>query len=35
MQAVKSETLTMYRLAERGEAVAAADSLGDDGYLTG
>ncbi len=25
----------MYRFAEREEAVAAADSFGDDGYLTG
>ncbi len=35
IQAVTSETLTMYRFAEREEAVAAADSFGDDGCLTG
>lgn len=35
IQAVTSETLMMYRFAEREEAVAAADSFGDDGYLTG
>ena len=35
IQAVSSQTLTMYRFAERREAVAAAESFGDDGYLTG
>ena len=35
IQAVTSETLTLYRFAERGQAVAAAESFGDDGYLTG
>jgi len=35
MQAVMSETLTMYRFADRDDAVAAAESFGADGYLTG
>ena len=35
MQAVTSETLTMYRFADRDDAVAAAESFGADGYLTG
>ena len=35
IQAVTSETLTMYRFAERDQAVATARSFGDDGYLTG
>ena len=34
-QAVTSRTLTVYRFAERDEAVAAAESFGEDGYLTG
>ena len=34
-QAVTSETLTIYRFAERDQAVAAAERFGDDGYLTG
>src|SRR4051812_21771318 len=34
-QAVTSRTLTLYRFAERDEAVAAAESFGEDGYLTG
>jgi hypothetical protein len=35
IQAVTSDTLTMYRFARREHAVAAAESFGDDGYLTG
>jgi hypothetical protein len=35
IQAVTSDTLTMYRFADRDHAVAAAESLGEDGYLTG
>lgn len=35
IQAVTSETLTMYRFEEREDAVAAAESFGEDGYLTG
>ena len=35
IQAVASETVTLYRFAERDQAVAAAESFGDDGYLTG
>ena len=35
IQAVTSETLTMYRFEERADAVAAAESFGADGYLTG
>ena len=35
LQAVTSETVTLYRFAERDQAVAAAESFGDDGYLTG
>ena len=34
-EAMTSETLTMYRFAERDQAVAAAESFGEDGYLTG
>ena len=35
IQAVTSDTLTLYRFARREHAVAAAESFGDDGYLTG
>ena len=35
IQAVTSETLTMYRFGEREFAVAAAEHFGEDGYLTG
>jgi hypothetical protein len=35
IQAVTSDTLTMYRFARREHAVAAAESFGADGYLTG
>ena len=35
IQAVTSRTLTLYRFAERDEAVAAAESFGEHGYLTG
>ena len=35
IQAVASDTLTMYRFPLREQAVAAAESFGDDGYLTG
>ena len=35
IQAVASDTLTMYRFARREHAVEAAESFGDDGYLTG
>ena len=35
IQAVTSETLTMYRFEWRPLAVAAAERFGDDGYLTG
>ncbi len=35
LQAVTSETLTMYRFGERGDAIAAAQSFGEDGYLSG
>jgi hypothetical protein len=35
LQAVTSETLTMYRFAERGDAMAAAQSFGEDGHLSG
>ena len=35
IQAVRSDTLTLYRFAERDQAVAAAEAFGDDGYLTG
>lgn len=35
IQAVESDTVTMYRFAERSEAVAMADRLGDGAYLTG
>jgi hypothetical protein len=35
IQAVTSETLTMYRFEERSDAVTAAESFGADGYLTG
>jgi hypothetical protein len=35
IQAVTSDTLTMYRFARREHAVEAAESFGDDGYLTG
>jgi hypothetical protein len=35
IQAVTSDTLTMYRFARREHAVDAAESFGDDGYLTG
>ena len=34
-RAVTSDTLTMYRFAECGEAEIAAESVGEDGYLTG
>ena len=35
VEAVTSETLTMYRFEDRDDAVAAAERFGDDGYLTG
>ena len=35
IQAVASDTLTMYRFARREHAVEAAESFGADGYLTG
>jgi hypothetical protein len=35
IQAVTSDTLTLYRFARREHAVEAAESFGDDGYLTG
>ncbi len=35
IQAVRSDTLTMYTFDDREDAVAAAASFGDDGYLTG
>ena len=35
IQAVTSDTLTMYRFAEREFAVNAAEHFGEDGYLTG
>ena len=35
IQAVTSDTLTMYRFAEREFAVVAAEHFGEDGYLTG
>jgi hypothetical protein len=35
IQAVTSETLTMYRFADRDEAVTVAEQFGEDGYLTG
>ena len=35
IEAMTSDTLTMYRFARREHAVDAADSFGDDGYLTG
>ena len=35
IQAVTSDTLTMYRFARREHAIEAAESFGDDGYLTG
>jgi hypothetical protein len=35
IQAVTSDTLTMYRFARREHAVDAAESFGADGYLTG
>ncbi len=35
IQAVTSDTLTMYRFALREQAEAAAESFGEDGYLTG
>ena len=34
-QAVTSDTLTMYRFEDRDDAVAAAESFGENGYLTG
>ena len=35
IQALTSDTLTMYRFADREDAVSLARSFGDDGYLTG
>jgi len=35
IQAVTSDTLTMYRFEDRWMAMAAAESFGEDGYLTG
>ena len=35
IQAVRSDTLTMYRFEHRELAVAHAEALGEDGYLTG
>ncbi len=35
IQAVRSETLTMYRFTDRDEAEAATQRFGEDGYLTG
>jgi len=35
IEAMTSDTLTMYRFARREHAVDAAESFGDDGYLTG
>jgi hypothetical protein len=35
LQAVTSDTLTLFRFARREHAVEAAESFGDDGYLTG
>ena len=35
VEAVTSETLTLYRFEERDDAVAAAERFGDQGYLTG
>ncbi|MGY1812866.1 hypothetical protein [Blastococcus sp. SYSU D00820] len=35
LQAVRAETLTMYRFLERADAEAAARRFGDDAYLTG
>lgn len=35
LQALSSETLTMYRFDDRDDAVSVARSFGDDGYLTG
>jgi hypothetical protein len=35
IQAVTSDTFTLYRYARREHAVDAAESFGDDGYLTG
>ena len=35
IQAITSETLTMYRFDKRDDAVAAAESFGEDGHLTG
>ena len=35
IQAVTSDTVTLYRFARREHAVDAAESFGDDGYLTG
>lgn len=35
IQAVESETLTMYRFEDREMAVAVAEAFGENGYLTG
>ena len=35
VEALTSQTLTMYRFSEREQAAAAAESFGEDGYLSG
>ena len=35
IQAVTSDTVTLYRFEDRDDAVAAAETFGEDGYLTG